>query len=124
MSRAFVKLHTGKRFYFDDIMANEVDIEDIACGLSHQCRYGGQMGNIDDYYTVAEHSVYVSLKVEEELRNINNECKSLDPNFDNPTYLEEEIRVLSLCGLLHDATEGIGMCDMVSPLKKLDKFYK
>ena len=113
MSRSFIKLHSGKRFYYDDVMTNEVDIEDVACGLAHACRYNGQLGIIDDYYSVAEHSVHVSMKVEQELRDWD-EVKAVP---------EDTIRLWSLCGLLHDASEAF-MGDMVSPLKKLDTFYK
>ena len=109
MSRAFISLHSGKRFYFDDVMTNEIDIEDVACGLAHLCRYNGQMGNIDDFYTVAEHSVHVSNKIEEELHGGN--------------FSRDDIRITALCGLLHDASESL-MGDEVSPLKKLNIFFK
>lgn len=73
--------------------AEDIDIRDIACGLSKQCRYNGQ---IPYFYSVAEHSIRVSLTLRE----------SGGP---------------ALAGLLHDASEAyIG--DVVRPLKKIPEF--
>ena len=138
MSRAFIKLYSGKRFYYDDVGSNEVDIRDIAAGLCHACRYNGQMSPDIEYF-VAEHSVHVSNKIEEELRRQNERLLIESDEIDYPCfgdrvgpmsstpiyqkYTEEEIRIISLVGLLHDSSEAV-MGDMVSPLKKMDEFYK
>lgn len=44
---------------------SDIDILDIAEGLSKQCRYNGQMGT---FYSVAQHSVYVMRQMPIELR--------------------------------------------------------
>ncbi len=73
-----------------------INIDLIAIGLAKTCRYSGQLPG-DVFYSVAEHSVLVSRLVPPEL---------------------------ALAGLLHDASEGLGMSDVVSPLKKLLPDYK
>lgn len=81
---------------FFDLLAPEeyeYDIDEIAVALSNLCRY---TGHVNRFYSVAEHSVLVSRLVP-----------------DN----------LSLCGLLHDASEAF-VGDVSSPLKKLLPEYK
>jgi len=75
------------RFYPLDPRPEEVKIEDIAAGLSKQCRFNG---HIDRFYSVAEHSVIAS---------------TLTTDIHLARWL-----------LMHDAPEAyIG--DMVRPLK-------
>ncbi len=69
----------------------DIRIEDIAHGLSNECRFNGQCRF---FYSVAEHSVRVSELLESE------ECS------------EQE----SLWGLLHDASEAF-LKDLPRPLK-------
>ena len=57
-SANFIATYSGNRFYFDDIMANDVNIQEIAHALSHLCRFGG---HVREFYSVAQHSVLVSL---------------------------------------------------------------
>ena len=52
-----IMLYSGRLFDLGDPEANEIEIEDIAHGLAHTCRYAGQC---DGFYSVAEHSVHVS----------------------------------------------------------------
>lgn len=67
---------TGKQFWPLDPRPEEVDIVDIAFGLSKICRYGGHTTR---FYSVAEHSVLVA--------------QALPKN-------------LQMYGLLHDASEA------------------
>lgn len=86
----WMRLQGGRRFYPLDPRAEDVHMEDIAHALSLICRFGGHCPR---HYSVAEHSILVSLLVER----------------TNPE--------LALAGLLHDAAEAyIG--DMVRPLKR------
>jgi hypothetical protein len=71
-----------------DPQPDEIEIIDIAHALSMQCRF---TGHTKDFYSVAQHSVYVS-----------QEC---DPDD-------------ALWGLLHDATEAY-MADVSRPVKKM-----
>jgi hypothetical protein len=85
-------IHTfrEKKFHFADPRPEEIDILDIANALSKQCRFAG---HTNEFYSVAEHSVYVSYM-------------TLDP----------------LQGLLHDASEAY-LVDMPSPIKKAMSQY-
>jgi len=83
----FVQTYTGKKFYPFNPQADQIDIVDIAHSLSRICRFGG---HIEQFYSVAQHSVLVSDMVPLE-------------------YATE--------ALLHDASEAyIG--DIVSPVKR------
>ena len=89
----WIETYTGKKFWFDRYNPENITIEDIAHALSNVCRYSGHCNR---YYSVAEHSYYVSFLVPPEL---------------------------ALEGLLHDASEAY-MADMPSPLKQLLPEYK
>jgi 5'-nucleotidase len=79
--------YSGKQYWPLDPRVEDVCIGDIAHGLSLLCRYAGQT---NWFYSVAEHSILVSLMVPPEL---------------------------ALEGLLHDATEAY-LSDVVRPFKK------
>lgn len=77
---------SGKHFSFTDTNPDTITIEDIAGALSNLCRF---TGHVQDFYSVAQHSVYVSRLVPPEM---------------------------ALEALLHDAAEAY--CgDVSSPLK-------
>lgn len=84
---------SGKAYWPMDPREEEVDIEDIAHALSMQCRY---TGHTIRFYSVAEHSLYVSYLV--------------------PQHLALE-------GLLHDAAEAY-VGDLNRPVKIHCEDYK
>jgi hypothetical protein len=79
---------TGKAFEHTDPSPAMIDIVDVAHGLAHQCRFNGHLSR---FYSVAEHSVYVSMVV--------------------PS-------VIAKAALLHDAAET-WMGDLPQPIKGL-----
>lgn len=90
----WVQTFTGKMFWPLDPRPEEVDVEDIAHALSLMCRFGG---HCDEFYSVAQHSVFVS-------ENVPPESK--------------------LAALLHDASEAY-LADVTRPVKKsLPDYFK
>lgn len=84
---------TGHRFWPLDPRSDEVDIADIAHALSNVTRF---TGHTREFYSVAQHSVYVS--------------ELVPPEF-------------ALWGLLHDASEAY-LADIASPVKRQWPVYK
>lgn len=89
----WMQTFSGKQFWPLDPRASEVDIVDIAHSLSQQCRYGG---HCERFYSVAEHSVYVSRMAPAKYK---------------------------LTALLHDATEAYCV-DVPRPIKRFLTNYK
>ncbi len=85
----WIQTYTGRKIWLLSPEPEDITIEDIAIGLSRENRYGKQTLRP---YKVAEHSVIVSLLVEEIA----------------PEYARE--------ALLHDCDEGL-LPDMPRPLK-------
>lgn len=88
-----ILLLSGEFYDYESPHLNKWTIEDVALGLSNICRYAGQ---VEDHFSVAQHSVYVS------------HC--IEPEF-------------ALEGLLHDATEAF-LTDIPTPLKRILPDYK
>lgn len=90
---SWITTQSGKHFDFNNLSADAICIEDIACALSNLCRF---TGHVQDFYSVAQHSVHVSYLV--------------PPEF-------------ALEALLHDAAEAY--CnDISAPLKQLLPDYR
>lgn len=93
--RAWQRMLSGRRLDLLDPSPLDIEIEDIAHGLSFVARWNGQ--TVGDYpYSVAEHSIFV-----EEL------FTRLNPRIDHKWRL---------AALLHDAPEYV-IGDMISPVK-------
>jgi len=99
----YMHVSSGKKYYPFAPMAREIDIEVIAHHLATRARWNGatQHRTRSDliFYSVAEHSVYVSRYVEEVL--------------ERPD--------LALMALLHDASEAYNG-DLIRPLKYSEAF--
>jgi 5'-deoxynucleotidase YfbR-like HD superfamily hydrolase len=89
----WLQTFTGGEIWPIDPRPEEINIVDIAQALSQQCRYAGHTTR---FYSVAEHSVYISREVPAEL---------------------------ALWGLLHDASEAY-LVDIPRPLKPYMPVYK
>ncbi|HGE8473100.1 TPA: HD family hydrolase [Serratia marcescens] len=89
----YIRTHSGRQFWYEAISRNMIDIGDIAQALSNICRF---CGHLDDFYSVAQHSVLVSYLVPPEL---------------------------ALEALLHDAGEAYCQ-DIPAPLKALLPDYR
>lgn len=96
-----IRLHSGCYFDLADPRPDHFHLTDIAVGLSHICRFGGQCGA---FYSVAEHSVWC-VEAATELAG-----RDLD-SFERRSVL------------LHDAAEAF-IGDMVKPLKVMMPEYK
>jgi 5'-deoxynucleotidase YfbR-like HD superfamily hydrolase len=88
-----ILITSGNYFDFLDLKNNKYNIYDIANALSKLCRFNG---HVDRFYSVAQHSVFVSAMV--------------------PKHL-------ALAALFHDASEAF-LGDMTRPLKELFPEYK
>lgn len=73
---SWLQTFTGRRVDLFAPLPEQIDIEDIAHALAHECRYAG---HVREFYSVAQHSVIVS-----------DLCETED----------------ALWGLLHDASEA------------------
>jgi len=92
----WIQTFTGRKFDLIYPEVEDVVIEDIAHALSMKCRYNG---HCKEFYSVAEHSVRVSLMLE----------------------LEKQTPEVQFFGLMHDAAEAY-LPDVPSPLKHLPEF--
>jgi hypothetical protein len=83
---------SGKEIHYFDPQPDQITIEDVAQALSNICRFAGQLEN---FYSVAQHSVKVAITVWDETRDTEK----------------------AMQGLLHDASEAYTN-DFPTPLKR------
>jgi hypothetical protein len=88
-----IRVHSGKYLNLLKMDPDTIDIEDIAHGISHQCRFGGHM---QLFYSVAQHSVWCS-------------------------YQAETVE-LAFEALMHDASEAY-LVDIPTPVKRMIPDY-
>ena len=95
INRAWQRMLSGRRLEILDPSPLDIEIEDIAHGLSFLARWNGQ--TVGDYpFSVAQHSLLVE-----------NIFSIKFPDMDNPS---------KLFALLHDSAEYV-IGDMISPIK-------
>lgn len=92
----YITTHSGKHLDLNHPVPEMIEIDDIARGLANECRFAGQL---ETFYSVAQHSVHVSRAVEHKHRRY------------------------ALEGLLHDAAEAY-LKDLPTPLKALLPDYQ
>lgn len=97
---AWVETFSGRKVYPLDPREEDIELEDIAHGLSHLCRFTGQTS---EFWSVAQHCLLVDELI----------CGE---------YGEDSYE-LRLAALLHDATEAY-LCDIARPLKLCMPQYK
>jgi len=121
---------TGRHFHFLSPNVDEIDIMDIAVATSREGRFAGHCWS---FYSVAQHCVHVSEKIEDIVRSTGRgPCAFFD---DDGNYVEDRVveydseegnrlvARMSLVGLLHDASEAY-LKDMPSPIKAELPRYK
>lgn len=92
----YLVTHSGIRIDPYRPLPKQINIEDIARGLSMTCRFNGQCAK---FYSVAEHCLHVANTLVEETGNLR----------------------MALLGLLHDATEAY-LPDTTTPVKYTSHF--
>lgn len=100
--KTWIILQSGSRHWPLAPSPEDFTIEDIAHGLAQTARYGGQAPR---FYSVAEHSFHVSV-------------------WAGSHAPRGAWRTVALMGLLHDASEGLGLGDMVRPVKRAMPEYR
>lgn len=99
----WVNTNSGRRFHPLSATPENVFVPDIAHSLSMLCRYNG---HVDEFYSVAEHSVLLMRYLERML-------------VDHPDrYI---VRNVLRWALFHDASEAY-LGDVVRPLKRLPQY--
>jgi 5'-deoxynucleotidase YfbR-like HD superfamily hydrolase len=95
---AWIRTYTGGKLYYFHPEKSKIEIEDIAHALSLICRFNGAT---KEFYSVAQHSVFVADKVKEN------------------GGTQEEI----YSALMHDTAEAF-ISDVPSPFKKFFPGFK
>ena len=104
---SYITTASGRQLHIFLPREEEIHHEDIATGLSNECRWGGQL---PEFYSVAQHSTLVG-KLAQML--------AFDAGLNADTA-----RYIALVGHLHDAAEGLGMRDLPTPIKRFIPEYE
>lgn len=102
---SWIQLFSGLAFYPLDPRSDEFTLVDIAHALSLENRFSGHSR---EPYSVAEHSVRVSILMEE-----------LANNYE---WALPEVVNAGMVGLAHDGEEGLGWRDIARPIKHQPEF--
>lgn len=100
----WIQTFTGKAVQPQALKESDVDMRDIAHALSNLCRF---TGHCSTFYSVAEHSVLVSLVAQEAIG-------AYGALYGSP-------RIYAGQALFHDAAEAY-LADIAAPLKRLPEF--
>ena len=120
---SWITTQPGEHFDFDILSPNDIDIEDIACALSNICRFNG---HVQDFYSVAQHSVYVSYLVPPEFAleallhdaaeaycsEINSQLKQLLPDYRSVIKAVEAV-IAAKFGLPASMSAAVKYADLV-----------
>ncbi len=98
--KPWIQTFTGRRIIVEEPKPSDIDIIDIAEGLSKQCRYTGQTLS---FCSVAQHSVEVSMLVEQEATRLMDHTAA--------------VRNAAMIGLFHDGHEAY-LGDMTAPVER------
>jgi len=96
---SIIKTYSGNFIDLLNLDVRKITLQDIAQGCSQTCRYGGQCNK---FYSTAEHTCLVV---------------GLAKRADEPLAIQQ-------LSMGHDTSEGIGMGDMVRPLKQVVSKYR
>jgi len=120
------KIETVSGVFFDisDPCADDIEIVDIAWGLSRQARFAGHtITSIP--YSVAQHSLYVTDLVKSVLLKQDKSLCNSAINFCGRTFedalQQDSLENILMAALLHDASEAYLM-DVPSPVKNMPGF--
>jgi hypothetical protein len=64
LTGTYINTQSGRHFNYQRPRSEDICIDDIATALSHECRFAG---HVDAFYSVAQHSVLVSMMLPPEL---------------------------------------------------------
>ena len=114
-----------------DPQASDIDLRDIAWGLSRVARFGGHTIT-EVQYNVAQHSIYVAVLMEkfleqaDEFADLPNREEALElvtAAIHDPYHSRPWKKELLKLALLHDAHECY-LGDVISPIKHIPELHK
>jgi 5'-deoxynucleotidase YfbR-like HD superfamily hydrolase len=119
----FLETVTGKLVDVIDPHPDQIDINDIAWGLSRQPRFAGH--TITEIpYNVAQHSLMVADLVQEMIDgDLNGSDDEVQKAIKDVQSISRKQSTTTLKALLHDAAE-VYIGDIPSPVKKHPQIYK